>query len=259
MQRPAGVGAHRPHRVQQPLTPDDYNRQPFGLDASHLSFWKVVARAHPDEFHRTVEERVVVDRGPDAEGQLPADVRRDNNDQPRHRGQEDRGRPHPGSQPHDKRHGLDRDYAGHRQTMDNSRPPFVARGLVEVRVAGQGGENRAGEADGEREVTRDLRHPAGGDEDPVRQHADGPGSDRYVRQRGVEGVTEDLGAVHHVLDRYTGHSERRVERADRLLNRLSHRVQPRLAADHAVQRSLARARLPDQPADSSAVDFHALA
>src|SRR5205823_4293734 len=67
---PARMRAHRAYRAQQPLAPHDYHRQAVRLDPAHLALGKVIALPDSHEVHRSIEERVVVDRASDAEGQV---------------------------------------------------------------------------------------------------------------------------------------------------------------------------------------------
>ena len=167
----------------------------------------------------------MIDGGADPEGQVPAHISTENNDQPCQRRQHDSDGSKLGrAEPHDERDGFDHDHAGHGQPVHRRGATFVARRLVEVRVAGQSREDGACQARCQRQVSRDRRHPPANDKKPVREHAERPGPDRHVGQGRVKGMPEDPGPVHHVLDRPARCAQRVVEPADGGLHGLGHRV-----------------------------------
>ena len=91
--------------------------------------------------------------------------------------------------------------------MDDRGPPLVTVRLVEVRIASEGGQDRARHPDGKGEVARHRGEAPRRDEQPVGQDAHRPRPDRDIGQHGVEGMAEKARPVHHVLDRLTRSTE----------------------------------------------------
>ena len=124
--------AYRAYGVKQTVASHDHDGQAVRFDAAHLALRKVGPGPDLHEVGRALEERVVVDRGADAEREMPADVGARQGERVADGGDQDRRQAQVGRSAHHERGDLDDHDRRHRQPMHGGGPPLEAARLVMV-------------------------------------------------------------------------------------------------------------------------------